>query len=230
MKIKNFNQNKVLILSALKRFCLGIVILGLILFLCAGDINYWNAWLYLTALSISIFLFGVFLYIKDKELLQKRLNTGEKEEEQKAYTFIAGLSFLSTFVVCGLDYRFNWSHVPFAASIIALLIMLAGFGLFVLTLMYNRYASRVVEIQNGQKVIDTGVYAAVRHPMYTAAIIMFFSSPIVLDSYYAVIPMLLFLIGIIMRIINEEKILRNGLEEYGNYIKKVKYRLIPFIW
>jgi protein-S-isoprenylcysteine O-methyltransferase Ste14 len=226
----NHLNNKKLMLSAVKRLCLGIIILGLFLFLCGGDIYYWNAWLYLIALSVSIFSFGVYLYINDKELLQKRLNTKEKEKEQKAYTYIAGISFIATFGVCGLDYRFNWSHVSVVVVIIALFIMLAGFGLFVLTLIYNRFASRVVEIQNNQKIINTGVYAVIRHPMYTAAIIMFFSSPIVLGSYYAAIPMLFFLIGIIFRIRNEEKVLCNGLEGYVSYMKKVRYRLIPFVW
>lgn len=229
-KNSHLKHNKKLMLSAVKRFGLGIVILGLFLFLCAGDIHYWNAWLYLIALSVSIFFFGVYLYTNDQELLQKRLNTKEKEEEQKAYVYIAGISFLATFGVCGFDHRFGWSHVPLVVVMIALVTMLLGFGLFVLTLIHNRFASRVVEIQNEQKVIDTGIYAVIRHPMYTAAIIMFFSSPIVLGSYYAAVPMFFFLIGIIFRIKNEEKVLCNGLEGYASYMKKVKYRLIPFVW
>jgi len=230
MRNSRLNPNKKLMLSAITRFGLGIVILGLFLFLCAGDIQYWNAWLYLTAFSVSIFSFGIYLYIKDKELLQKRLNTKEKEKEQKAYNYAAGISFLATFGVCGLDHRFSWSYVPVIAAVITLFTMLIGFGLFVVTLMYNRFASRVVEIQNNQKVIDTGVYGVIRHPMYTAAIIMFFSSPIVLGSYYAAIPMLLYLLGIILRIKNEERVLSAGLDGYTVYMEKVKYRLLPFVW
>jgi len=222
-------NNKKLVLSAIIRFSIGIIVLGLFLFL-SGGIRYWNAWLYLITLAVAIFFFGLYLYIKDKELLQKRLHSKEKEKEQKAYTFFAGLSFLATFVICGLDFRFGWSYVPFAVVIITFVIMLVGFGLFVLTLTYNRFASRTIEIQNEQKVIDTGIYALIRHPMYTAAVLMFFSSPLVLGSYYAAIPMLLFLVGIIMRIRNEEKILSNGLEGYTEYMKKVRYRLMPFIW
>lgn len=223
-------NNKKLMLSALKKFGIGILILGLFLFLCGGDIWYWNAWLYLGVFSVCIFSFGVYLYKTDKELLQKRLNSKEKEKEQDVYTYMTGISFLATFGVSGLDYRFGWSYVQIAVVVVTLITMIAGFGLFVITLMYNRFASRIVEIQNEQKVIDTGVYSVIRHPMYTAALIMFFSSPLVLGSYYAVISMVFFLIGIIMRIRNEEKVLRNGLEGYADYMKKVKYRLIPFVW
>lgn len=223
-------NGKHLLFSAAKRFGVGIILLGAFLFLCAGDLFFWHAWLYLAALAAAILIFGAYLYTRDRELLQKRLNTKEKEEAQKAYAYITSVSFLATFLVCGLDYRFGWSHVPLAAIITALLVMLAGYGLFVLTLMQNHFASRVVEIQKGQKVIDTGVYAVIRHPMYTAALIMFFASPIVLGSYYAAIPMLFYLVGIVLRIRNEEKVLANGLEGYADYMKKVKYRLVPFVW
>ena len=228
--MNNMNHNRKLLLSALKRFGAGIALLGLFLFLCAGDIRYWNAWLYLAAFSAAIFSFGTVLYAKDKELLRKRLNTKEKEAAQKAYVFFTSLTFLAVFGLCGLDYRFGWSRVPFAAVIVALAVMLAGYGLFVLTMKQNRFASRVVEIQNEQKVIDTGVYSVIRHPMYAAAITMFFASPIVLGSFYAVIPMLFYCIGIVLRIRNEETVLQNGLDGYAEYMKKVKYRLIPFVW
>jgi len=223
-------HNKKLLLSALTKFGLGIGMLGLFLFLCAGDIRYWNAWLYLAAFAICIFLFIVYLYINDKELLQKRLSSKEKEKEQDVYTYAAGISFFSIFGVCGLDYRFGWSPVPVAVVFIALVIMLLGFGLFVVTLIQNSFASRIVEIQDNQQVIDTGVYSVVRHPMYTAALTMFFASPVVLGSYYALIPMVFFLTGIIFRIRNEEKVLCKGLEGYSSYMRRVKYRLIPLIW
>jgi len=129
-----------------------------------------------------------------------------------------------------LDYRFDWSSVSNAAVIIALMIMLTGYGLFVITLIQNSFASRIVEIQDSQKVIDTGVYSAIRHPMYTAALTMFFASPIVLGAYYALIPLVFFLIGIIFRMRNEEEVLCKGLEGYSSYMQRVKYRLIPFIW
>ncbi|MDL2318428.1 isoprenylcysteine carboxylmethyltransferase family protein [Eubacteriales bacterium OttesenSCG-928-A19] len=182
-KDAHFKHNGTLMLKAVRRFGLGIIILGAFLFLCAGDIRYWNAWLYLITLSAAILLFGVYLYTSDQELLKKRLNTRETEQKQQAYVLMTSLSFLMTFGVCGLDHRFGWSRVPIAVVIIALAVMLAGFGLFVLTLMHNRFASRVVEIQDAQRVIDTGVYAVIRHPMYTAALLMFFASPVVLGSY-----------------------------------------------
>ena len=216
-------------LTALTKFVLGIAILGGILFLCGG-FGYWNAWVFLGAFAVCIFFFGVYLYTTDKELLQKRLNSKEKEKEQGVYTFAAGASIFSMPVISGLDYRFDWSEVPLAAVITALVVMLAGFALFVITLMYNRFASRTVEIQNEQKVIDTGVYAAVRHPMYTAAITMLFASPVILGSWWALLPMLVFLTGIIFRIRNEEKVLSIGLDGYTDYMKKVRYRLLPFIW
>lgn len=229
-KNSHFSHDNALLLSALRKFGLGMLILGLYLFLCAGTVRYWNAWVFLLAFAVCLLFFGIYLYRTDQEQLQKRLNSKEKESEQKAYTYLASISFLVTFGLCGFDYRFGWSHVPVAAVVIALIVMLGGFGLFVLTLMQNRFASRTVEIQTGQKVIDTGVYSVVRHPMYMAALLMFFSCPFVLGSYYAYLPMLLFLVGIILRIRNEEKVLRNGLSGYPAYCEKTRYRLIPFIW
>ncbi len=223
-------ENKKLLRAALKRFGLGIALLGLFLFLSAGDIGFWNAWAYIVAFALCIGSFGVYLYKNDKELLKKRLNTKEKEEGQKAYTFLGGISLVAAFAGCGLDYRFGWSHVPAVVSVIALVFMLSGFLLFAVTLAQNSYASRVVEIQSGQKVIDTGVYSVVRHPMYVAAIMLFLSSPVVLGSWYAVIPVLLYIGGIVLRIVNEEKLLRGGLPGYEEYTIKVKYRLIPLVW
>ena len=222
--------NKKLLLTAISRLIFGIGILGLLLFLCAGDIWYWNAWIYIGTLALAIFCFGAYLFIKDKELLQKRLSAKEKEKKQNIYNATAGLSMLAVFSLSGLDYRFCWSEVPFTAVIAALVFMLLGYGLFVITLIYNRYASRIIEVQDNQKVIDTGVYAFVRHPLYTAAFIMFSASPIVLGSFYAAIPLVLYLAGILFRIKDEEKILREGLEGYTAYCKKVRYRLVPFIW
>jgi len=173
---------------------------------------------------------GVYLYKSDKELLRKRLNSKEKEEEQRVYHLLSSISLLATFSVSGFDDRFGWSHVPPMVVVLALFIMIAGYGLFVFAMVQNRFASRVVEIQQEQIVVTSGVYSMVRHPMYTAAIVMFFSSPVVLGSYFATIPALFFLIGIVFRIQNEEKVLLDGLEGYAAYQKKVKYRLIPFVW
>ena len=208
----------------------GIAILGVLLLICAGDLHYWNMWLYLGTFFVAILLLGIYLYRNDQELLKKRLNSKENEAEQKSYVFITSLSLFATFTVCGLDYRFGWSHVPIAIVFLALFIMLCGYGLFVLTLLQNRFASKTIEIQDNQRVIDTGIYSVLRHPLYTSAIIMFFASTIVLNSFYAIIPMPFYLIGIILRINNEEKVLCNGLEGYADYMSKVKYRLIPYLW
>ena len=223
-------ENKKLLRAALTRFCLGLAVVGLFLFLCAGSIAYWNAWFFITAFGLSVGSFGAYLYKNDKELLQKRLNTQEKEEGQKAYTILGGVSLAAAFAGSGLDHRFGWSSVSVTFTVAALIVMLAGFALFAVTLAQNSYASRVVEIQRGQRVIDTGVYSVVRHPMYVAAILLFLASPVVLGSWYAVIPVLIYIAGIVLRIINEEKLLRDGLPGYSEYTKKVKYRLIPFIW
>ena len=223
-------DNKILLRAALKKFVLGIGILGLFLFIFAGDIRYWNAWLFIAAFAVCIFIFGVYLYTTDKDLLQKRLNSKEKEKEQNIYNLTAGISFIAIFIVCGFDYRLGWSLVSIAVVVSALFGMLCGYALFIVTLMQNRFASRTVEIQDKQKVIDTGVYSMVRHPMYSAAIIMMFAVPVVLGSYFALIPVLGFLAGIIFRIMNEEKVLSDRLEGYTEYMKKTRYRLIPYIW
>jgi protein-S-isoprenylcysteine O-methyltransferase Ste14 len=224
------NDNRKLLCAALVRFVLGIAVVGLFLFLMAGNLGYWNAWLYIAAMAVSIGAFGVYLYKNDKELLQKRLKTKEKEDAQKAYTVLGGVSLVAAFVGCGLDYRFGWSSVPAVAVAIAMVAMLAGYLLFAVTLAQNSYASRVVEVQSGQKVIDTGVYAVVRHPMYVAAILLFLSSPVVLGSWYSAIPVVIYIAGIVLRIKNEEKVLRDGLPGYSEYMMKVRYRLIPLVW
>jgi protein-S-isoprenylcysteine O-methyltransferase Ste14 len=222
--------NKKLILYAIIKFVFGFGILGLLIFISAGDIQYLYAWLFLGTLSVCIFVFGVFLYIKDKELLEKRLRSKEKQSEQSLYSIVSGVSLLLIFVISGLDYRLKWSKIPMAIVIAALVIMIFGFLLFVVTLMQNRYASRTIEIQNNQKVIDTGLYSVVRHPMYTSAITMNIAIPIALGSYFGLIPTALFIICIVFRIKNEEAFLCKELEGYSEYMKRVKHRIVPFVW
>ena len=228
--MKNKTEDRKLLVAALTKFAIGILMLGALLFLFAWSFRYWNAWLYITVFAICIFLFGANLYSNDKEFLGKRLNSKEKEKEQDVYTYATGFTFLSVFGVAGLDFRFSWSYVYIVVVIVSTVIMILGYILFVVTSMQNRFASRIVEIQEEQKVIDTGVYSVIRHPMYTAALIMFFASPVALGSYYALIPMGFFFIGIIFRIRNEEKVLSKGLKGYTDYMNKVKYRIIPYIW
>jgi protein-S-isoprenylcysteine O-methyltransferase Ste14 len=223
-------NNKKLILYAITKFVFGFGILGLLIFLTAGDTKYFNAWLFLGTLSVCMFVFGLFLYIKDKELLEKRLRSKEKQREQSFYNIVSGISFLLIFVISSLDYRLKWSNIPTAIVIVALVIMIFGFLLFVVTLMQNRYASRTIEIQNSQKVIDTGFYSVVRHPMYTSMITMNIAIPIALGSYFGLIPVVLFIIGIVFRLKNEEAFLCKELEGYSDYMKRVKYRIIPLLW
>jgi protein-S-isoprenylcysteine O-methyltransferase Ste14 len=223
-------QMGILLKAAIVRLVVGILIMGLLLFLCAGDLGYWNAWLFLAALTASLVCLGAYLYKNDPALLRKRLQAKEKERAQAGFVVIGGLSMLIGFSLCGLDYRFGWSHVSTPAVLIALVCMLAGFGLFLLTLVQNSFASRVVEVQQGQRVIDTGVYGVIRHPMYTATCTMLLAASVVLGSWYAVLPMCLYVVGIVLRIRNEEQVLLKGLPGYGEYLEQVRYRLIPFVW
>lgn len=227
---KETKTNKELLVAAGGRFGSGILLLGFFLLLCAGSIRYWNAWLFLLTFAVLLLAFGTYLYRTDKELLQKRLQVREKENNQKIYVWLTTVVFLGTFGVSGFDYRFGWSNVHIAVVVAALFVLLASYALFVVTLLQNRYASKIIEIQNEQKVIDTGVYSVIRHPMYTAAILMFTSSALVLGSYYALIPMAFYILAIILRLKNEESFLTEQLPGYAAYIKKVKCRLIPFVW
>jgi protein-S-isoprenylcysteine O-methyltransferase Ste14 len=203
---------------------------GLVIFLPAGSLSYWNGWLYLAVLCILLTSALAYLYLKDPFLLEERLKTEERETVQKISQVLFLLWSLIAFVIPGLDYRFGWSSVPLWLVVVAVVTMIAGYSMFFAVMVQNRYASRVVKIQNDQKLIDTGPYSIVRHPMYFALTILFTASPLVLGSYYALlsIPFLPFLL--VYRIKNEEKALMAGLGGYEEYTKRVKYRLIPFIW
>jgi protein-S-isoprenylcysteine O-methyltransferase Ste14 len=226
---ENIGKRKLLAL-VLRRFGSAIIILGLILFIPAGSLEYWNAWVYLLAILVPMLVVFIYLYINDPSLLEKRMKMKEKEKEQKLYVRLSILLFLISFVLPGLDFRYRWTHVPVWLVITSVGIMILGYALFAIVMIQNSYASRVIEIQEKQKLIDTGLYSIVRHPMYMAATIIYLATPLILGSYYALISMIFlpFLLG--FRIINEEKILHNGLQGYIEYEKKVKYRLIPFIW
>jgi protein-S-isoprenylcysteine O-methyltransferase Ste14 len=219
-----------LLFKVLLRFGSALLVLGLIIFLPAGSLAFWNGWLYLAAILLPMLGVLVYLFKRDPGLLEKRIKTREKEKEQKLYIVLSILLFLVAFTLPGLDFRFKWSSVPFWLVILATVIMLAGYALFVLVMRQNSYASRVIEIQNGQKLIDTGLYSVVRHPMYMAASLMYLAMPLVLGSFYAVLPLLLLPLLLGFRIVNEEKVLRAGLPGYEEYTRRVKYRLIPFVW
>lgn len=210
---------------------LGLVCLGLLLFLPAGTFRYSNAWLLIAILFVPMVTAGVVMYIKAPELLKKRLNANENNAEQKAVIWLSALLFLSVFVLSSLDFRFGWSHLPRGIVIAAVAVFLLGYGLYAEVLRENAYLSRTVEVQAGQKVIDTGLYGIVRHPMYVATVLLFLSMPLVLGSLYAFLLMLCaYPLLIARRIRDEERTLENGLVGYRAYMDKVRYRLIPYIW
>jgi protein-S-isoprenylcysteine O-methyltransferase Ste14 len=214
----------------LTRFSLGLAVMGALFFLSAGTIRYLNGWLFILGLTAPMIFTLVYLYRNDPAFLEKRMRTKEKEGTQRKYLMLALPLYLVALVIPGLDYRFGWSHVPLWLSLAALAAMIGGYLMFVLVMNENRYASRVVEIQEGQKLIDTGLYAVVRHPMYLAMVVLYLSASLVLGSYYSLIPMAIFLSTLVIRITNEEKVLLAGLPGYADYAKRVRCRLIPLVW
>ena len=219
-----------LLAYALFTFCFGFLLIAAMLFLPAMSFRYWNGWLFLGLLFIPMFLLGTVLFVKSPDLLKKRLENKEKEAEQKTVVAASALMFIGGFVVAGLDYRFGWSRVPFWVVITASVLLLTSYGLYCEVMRENAYLSRTIEVQEGQKVVNTGLYGIVRHPMYMTTVFLFLSIPLVLGSWYALIIFLIYPFLLIKRIRNEEKVLLEGLEGYGDYMKKVKYRMIPFIW
>lgn len=219
-----------LMIQAVIKFILGLILVMLLLFLPAGTWNYTGGWLFVALLFVPMLVFGVLLFWKAPGLLKKRLNTREKESGQIAVVVMASLIFAAAFVAAGLDFRFGWTTVPEWLTWAASVLMLVSYGLYMEVVRENAYLSRTVEIQDGQKVIDTGLYAIVRHPMYTATILLFLSIPLVLGSWISFGVFLFYPAVIILRIRGEEKVLEEGLEGYREYKQRVKYRLLPFIW
>lgn len=223
-------MDKKLFAQAITRFIAGIILIIVLLFVPAGTIHYWNAWLFIGLLFIPMLTAGIILMIKNPVLLRKRLNTKEQESQQKNLIALGGLMFIFGFVVAGLDFRFNWLVLSKWIVIVAAIVFLIAYILYAEVLRENTYLSRTVEIQENQKVIDTGLYGIVRHPMYSSTILLFLSIPFILGSLFSFVIFLSYLIIIAKRIENEEKVLEEGLEDYIEYKKKVKYRVIPFIW
>lgn len=219
-----------LLVNALTKFCGGFVAVAALLFLPAGTFHYWNAWLFMGILFVPMAIAGVVLLRKSPALLIKRLSTKEQETEQKAVIALSSLMFVGGFVVAALDFRFGWSYVPVWAVIAAAGMLLIGYGLFAEVLRENAYLSRVVEVQENQTVIDTGLYGMVRHPMYFATLLLYLSMPIVLGSLWAFLVFLMYPLLLVKRIRNEEALLEKELTGYREYRQKVRYRLIPFIW
>lgn len=226
MKMKNND----LLTQAFTKLLAGAVLLAVLVFLPAGTLKFANGWLFMGALFIPMIIIGIVLYVKAPDLLKKRLESKETESEQKAVVAVSGAMFLGGFIMAGLTYRFGWISFPKWAVIIGAVLFLLSYAMYGEVLRENAYLSRVIEVQKGQKVIDTGLYGIVRHPMYSATLMMFMSIPIMLGSVISFVIFLIYPIIIAMRIKNEEKVLEGGLEGYTEYKKKVKSRLIPFIW
>ena len=220
-----------LLLKALAKCVTGLLCLGAVLFLPAGTLHYPGAWLLIAILFIPMVFLGVILYVKTPELLKKRLNSKEENKDQKTIIALSSALFAAMFVLAGLDFRFGWSHLPTWMVIAAAVIFLIGYGLYAEVMRENAYLSRTVEVQEGQTVIDTGLYGVVRNPMYFATVLLFLAMPLVLGSRGAFLLMLAGYFPIIaLRIRDEEKTLAEGLPGYRDYMAKVKYRLFPLIW
>ena len=221
--------NKLLI-SALIKFFAGVILVGLLLFPAAGSFEFWQAWLLMGVLFIPMFVAGLILMKKNPSLLRKRLNAKEEQLEQKEVVLFSGLMFLASFVVAGLNFRFSWLVLPAWVTIVGTVLFLLAYALYAEVLRENEYLSRTIEVQEGQKVVDTGLYGIVRHPMYMATIFLFLSMPIILGSIVSFLIMLFYIPIIAKRVRNEEKVLEEGLDGYKLYKEKVKYRIVPFVW
>lgn len=219
-----------LFFSAILKFLLGVLLVGVLIFLPAGTLNYFNGWLLMGILFIPMFFAGIVMMIKSPNLLKSRLNAKEKLKEQSLVIKLSGLMFLVGFILAGLGVRFNWYVLPKGVSIGGAVAFLLAYVLYAEVLRENTYLSRTIKVEEGQKVVDTGLYAIVRHPMYSITLLLFISIPIVLGSLYSLIVFLAYPFIIAKRIKSEEEFLEKELTGYKEYKKKVKYRLIPFIW
>ena len=216
--------------QALIKFAAGLLLVGVLLFIPAGSLKYWQAWLLICILFVPMFIAGLIMMQKSPELLRKRLNAREEEGEQKEVVLFSGLMFLAAFVLAGFNWRFGWISLPKAVSYIAAVVFLLAYALYAQVLRENEYLSRTIEVQENQRVIDTGLYGVVRHPMYMSTVFLFLSMPLVLGSLISFVIMLAYIPIIAKRIRNEEKVLEEGLKGYREYKNKVRYKVIPFIW
>ena len=228
-----------LFVKAITKFLSGLILVGLLLFLPAGTFAYPQGWLLMGILFVPMFIAGLIMMKKSPELLRKRLNVREEQAEQKTVIALSGLMFLASFIIAGLNFRFiiaglnfrfGWIRLPLWVSYAAALLFLAGYVLYAEVLRENVWLSRTVEVQENQKVIDTGLYGIVRHPMYMSTLILFLAMPLVLGSVISFVIMLLYIPIIAKRIRNEEQVLENGLEGYTEYRKRIRYKVIPFVW
>ena len=223
-------MDKKLFIQGISKFLSGLLLMGVLLFLPAGTFAYPQAWLLICILFIPMFIAGLVMMAVNPELLKKRLNAKEEQAEQKTVILLSALMFLASFVLAGLSFRFGWMMLPDWVSYAGAALFLISYALYAEVLRENTYLSRTIEIQEGQKVIDTGLYGMVRHPMYMCTLLIFLSMPLVLGSLLSFIVMLAYIPIIAKRMKNEEQVLEGGLEGYREYMQRVRYRVIPFIW
>ena len=219
-----------LLISALTKFTCGLLLVGLLIFLPAGSLTYPYGWLLIALLFGPMLVAGFVMLFKSPEFLTKRLDAKEKQATQKGVLAFSGLMFIAGFVVAGLDYRFSWSQMPAWVVIIASVLFLAAYALYAEVMRENAYLSRTIKVEEGQKVVDTGLYGIVRHPMYMATILLFMMIPLILGSWHALIVFAFYPAIIIVRLKDEEELLTRELPGYAEYKRKVKYRIIPFVW
>ena len=223
-------MDRALFIRAISRFLAGLLLVAGLLFIPAGTWDYPQGWLLIGILFVPMFIAGLVMMKKNPELLKKRLNVREQESEQRSVILFSGIMFLAAFLSAGLSFRHSWLMLPVPVTIIAAIVFLAAYALYAEVLRENTYLSRTVEVQEDQKVIDTGLYGIVRHPMYMVTVLLFLAMPLVLGSVISFVIMLCYIPIIAKRIRNEEQVLQEGLPGYGKYMEKVKYRLFPFIW
>jgi len=219
-----------LLINALTKFFCGLLLVGLLIFLPAGTLHYAKSWLLIALLFMPMLIAGFVMLAKSPEFLKKRLDAKEKQATQKGVVALSGLMFVVGFVVAGLDFRFGWSTMPTWVVIIASVLFLVAYALYAEVMRENAYLSRTIKVEEGQTVVDTGLYGIVRHPMYMATILLFLMIPIVLGSWYALIVFAFYPAIIIIRLKDEEDLLTRELPGYAEYKQKVKYRIIPFVW
>ena len=223
-------MTKKLLAETVIKFLLGVVRVGVVIFWPAGAFSYWNGWLFMGILFVPMFIAGLVMTVKNPALLKNRLQAKEKQRDQNLVVKLSGLMFLAGFLVAGFGYRYGWYCVPDSVSVGAAVVFLIAYVMYAEVLRENTYLSRTIKVQEGQKVIDTGLYGVVRHPMYSATLLLFLSMPLVLGSLWSLLIFLLYPLLIGIRIKGEEKLLETELEGYIAYKEKVKYRLIPFVW
>jgi len=223
-------MKKKLFIQAIGKFLVGLLLFGVLLFVPAGTIRFPNGWLMIAVLFIPMFIAGIVLMFRNPELLKKRLNAKEDEQEQKTVVALSGVMFLAAFVVAGLNFRFKWLVLPKWAVIIGTVVFLLAYVMYAEVLRENTYLSRTVEVQENQKVIDTRLYGIVRHPMYSSTLFLFLSMGIILGSPISFVILLFYIPIIAKRMKNEEQVLEEGLEGYAEYKTRVKYKVIPYIW